>query len=99
MMDLMITKGSARLLAILLAGASLSGCSGAGPEVFDRAPRSATADSAPWPQLAAIPATPPPGVYTGSVPDPAKGETIQIELAIASETAARRREALAGPVR
>lgn len=86
-------------LAALAASWHISGCTGTGPEVFDATPRSAAATAAPWPHLADVPPTPPQGVYTESIPDPATGESIQIELAIAADEAARRRDEISGPVR
>lgn len=93
------TKRKIRFLAAFALSASLAGCAGSGPEVLDATPRSAEADAAPWPHLADIPATPPQGVYSNAIPDPATGDSIQIELAIAADEAARRQRALEGPVR
>lgn len=68
--------------------------------IFDRvAPeRSAAAATADWPRLADVPAAPPDGVFTPGSPDPAKGEAVQIDLAVAAENAERRRQAVSGPV-
>lgn len=68
--------------------------------IFDRvaAERSDAVASADWPRLVDVPAAPPQGVYTDAAPDPARGDAAQIDLAVAAETAERRREAVSGPV-
>jgi hypothetical protein len=86
-----------RIIA-LLAIAPLVACTDA--EIFDRVagPQSAANAKAAWPRLEAVPATPPLGVYTDALPDPAKGEAVQIELSVAAENAEIRRKSVEGPV-
>ncbi|MEX2518349.1 MAG: hypothetical protein WD969_03340 [Paracoccaceae bacterium] len=91
-----LTRG-AYLSFALLASGPLVACVGDGPEIFDRMPPNRAADES-WPHLADIPPTPSQGVYNAAAPDPANGETIQIDLAIAAESAERRRAAVSGPV-
>ena len=84
-------------LVACLATVILAAC--ADRAVFDQVgPRSDETAAAEWPRLADTPPTPPQGVYTTSAPDPATGETVQIDLAVAAETAERRRKAVEGPV-
>ena len=70
------------------------------PDIFDRvAPeRSDAATTTEWPKLADTPVTPPAGIYTEAAPDPAAGEAVQIDLAVAAENAETRRKAVSGPV-
>ena len=85
-------------MILLLATGPLVACGD--PEIFDRvaADRSEVAANSAWPKLADTPATPPVGVYTEAAPDPATGEAVQIDLAVAAENAEIRRKAVSGPV-
>lgn len=71
------------------------------PGIFDRVAPKVRAEvrAADWPRLADTPPAPPAGVYSAATPDPAIGEATRIDLAIAAETAERRREAVSGPVK
>ncbi len=90
-------RGIASLASGLLV-ASLAGCVGTGPEIFDRMPPSRAA-ATDWPHLADTPTPPPAGVYTEAAPDPARGEAVRVDLAIAAEAAERKRQKVSGPVR
>lgn len=86
-------------LVIALASiVSLSACVNEGAEIFNRIPASAGASEAEWPKLADIPPTPPQGVYTSEIPDPATGDAIRVEMAVAAAELEQRREAVSGPV-
>ncbi|MFN3261160.1 MAG: hypothetical protein ACE37J_11430 [Pikeienuella sp.] len=94
-------RGAYLSFALLASGplvAALPGCTGTGPEIFDRLPPSGAA-AADWPRLADTPPAPPQGVYTEAAPDPERGEAVQRDLAAALVDAERRRAAVSGPVR
>lgn len=76
----------------------LAACVNEGAEIFDRIPPSARASEAEWPKLADIPPTPPQGVYTPGIPDPATGDAIRVDMAVAAAESEQRREAVSGPV-
>ncbi|MEL6768102.1 MAG: hypothetical protein AAFP17_13050 [Pseudomonadota bacterium] len=56
---------------------------------YDVPERPETAE-APWPRLVDVPAAPPVGAYSATVPDPAQGVALQVELnaAVAEQNAA-----------
>lgn len=94
-------RGAYRAFILVASGllvAAVAGCAGTGPEIFDRLPPS-RAVAAEWPDLADTPPAPPPGTFTASVPDPARGEALRVDLAVELEAAERRRRAVSGPVR
>lgn len=64
---------------------------------YDVPERPETAE-APWPRLVDVPEAPPAGSYSATVPDPATGVALRLDLeaAAASQNAAARR--LDGPV-
>ena len=94
----MILRRGAYPVFALLATGLLVACGDV--DIFDRVapPPSDAARSADWPKLAETPEAPPLGVYTAAAPDPAIGESVQIDLAVSAETAEARRIAVSGPV-
>lgn len=94
-----IYRRGAYLLLALMATGPLVACGD--PDIFARVAPPATDEkrAAVWPKLAEIPPAPPKGVFTAAAPDPATGDAIQIDLAVAAEEAASRNVALSGPVK
>jgi len=77
---------------------SLTGCGSAKLFRSHQIPESPGVAEAPWPQLVDTPAAPPPGTYTDSVPDPARGAAATAVLTQEAQESAARAEALSAPV-
>ncbi|MEM6973586.1 MAG: hypothetical protein AAF577_12355 [Pseudomonadota bacterium] len=69
-------------------------------ELFGRydLPESPGVASAPYPRLVDVPAAPPPGQTSASVPNPAEGQAVIDGLAPVTAAQARRADALSAPV-
>lgn len=89
---------SAYLMIALMATAPLVACIDTGLVERVGGPKSENAVQSDWPRLADVETPPPAGVFTAAVPDPATGERMQIDLAIAAESAETRRKTVEGPV-
>ncbi|MEL6575570.1 MAG: hypothetical protein AAFU72_02250 [Pseudomonadota bacterium] len=71
-----------RLAAIATAGLVLVLSSCGTVELFGEydVPERAETAEAPWPRLVDVPSAPPVGSYSATVPDPAQGVALQVEL-------------------